>query len=77
MHPRIHPPSGVASSHPLAVFVMQVSEHVCRLDPVDDALNIVTVPSQGRQLDVIKRSVMLPRVRRGQMKGRTAEQWKR
>lgn len=46
----------------------QVSEYVCRLDPVDDTLNIVTMPAQGGQLDVIQRSVMLAQVMRGHMK---------
>lgn len=46
----------------------QVSEYVCRLDPVDDALNIITMPAQGWQLDVIQRSVMLAQVTRGHMK---------
>lgn len=46
----------------------QVSDYVCRLDPVDDALNIVTVPAQGWQLDIIHRSVMLAQVTRAHMK---------
>lgn len=45
----------------------QLSDYVCKLDPVDDALNIATMPAQGRQLDVIHRSVMLAQVR-GHMK---------
>lgn len=43
----------------------QVSEYICRLDPVDDALNIVTMPAQGWQL--VQSSVMLPQVTRGHM----------
>lgn len=45
----------------------QVSEYVCRLDPVDDVLNIVTMPAQGGQLDVIQRSVILAQVTTGHM----------
>lgn len=58
----------MGSTHPVAVPEVQVSEYVRRLDPVDDALNVVTVPAQRRQLDVVQRSVTLPRVMRGQMK---------
>lgn len=46
----------------------QVSAYVCRLDPVDDTLNIVTMPTQGWQIDVVQRSVMLAQVTRGHMK---------
>ncbi len=38
---------------------MQEMSDLCRLDPVDDALNIITVRVQGREVDVVQSSVML------------------
>lgn len=47
------------SPHPLRILIVQKMSYFCRLDPVDDALNIVTVCVQGREADVVQSSVML------------------
>lgn len=38
---------------------MQKMSYFCRLDPVDDALNIIIVRVQGREVYVVQSSVML------------------
>lgn len=38
---------------------MQKMSYLCRLDPVDDALNVLAVRVQRREADVVQSSVML------------------
>ena len=46
------------SPHPLRILIVQKMGYFCRLDPVDDALNIIAVRVQGREAYVVQSSVM-------------------
>lgn len=48
-----------ACPHPLGILIVQTMSHFCRLDPVDDALDVVAVCMQGWGADVVQSSVML------------------
>lgn len=50
--------------HPLGILVLQTMNYFRRLDPVDDALNIIAVCVQGWEADVVQRSVMLLQMKR-------------
>lgn len=52
------------SAHPLRILIVQKKSYFCRLDPVDDALNIVAVCVQGREADVVQTSVVLLQTKR-------------
>ena len=52
------------SPHPLRILIVQKMGYFCRLDPVDDALNIITVCVQGREADVVQASVVLLQTKR-------------
>lgn len=44
--------------------MVQMINYFCRFDPVDDALNIITVSVQGWEADLIQRSVTLLRTKK-------------
>ena len=63
------------SPHPLWILVLQEMSYFRTLDPVNDALNIISVCVEGREAEVVQSSVMLLRTKRTTLKTDHQSPW--
>lgn len=63
---RVHP----LRPHPLRELAVQTVEDLCRLDPVDDAPDVIAVCVHGREAPIVRSSVMWLRAQKKKKKER-------